>query len=650
MTFNADILALFLHLAALCVLPGAWIAFVPRLRSVDFGERFALAVAASPVVVVGQFYALRAFGVGFEDVVGVIPWLNAPVALAVLLRLRFPDAARIGTAALALVTLAVPVWLLSWRYVEHDPEQVFTAHTLIHVDVIYMLARGLLVPEEAELAGVSIGYHWLGHIQPALLCARIDQAPPWVYLWMNHLWLGGVVVLLTKGAAHLGARTAASVAGILMVVLGVNAVGYAAGVALPENLVETLKLNGLGWTYTPWLWKFQMFNQVTVGLAMFAAVAHVSLRGFWTDLDRTHLVVALVLLLGLGLVYPVMFPIGGAAAGLSWLFAAARDLRSPATERRAGVGRYVVAAVGLAVVAALVVVNLELITADRSGDAVRFFERRGMAKKAYDLLWVFLPFVVVLRVVGARHSGPHGVGARFALASAAFSLAAYVFLGVGALTAENKFIFTAAVSLGPAMALALQRWFDRTGSVLAVITVLVTGALLTWPVMHKCERTRGLYEPPHAVDSSAFHMVLGEDVPLAAAARAIVAEVPAEAVLITRDLPVHLPTFVRRSAFAPTRPDVIQRGVGLPGGMLLVAVRGQDQDLVQGRLNLVRDLFRGGDGVRAEALTAISAAVERPLAVVLSLPRDEAFLRWLEGREGGRTIHRDSEAAVHLIL
>ena len=124
---------------------------------------------------------------------------------------------------------------------------------------------------------------------------------------------------------------------------------------------------------------------------------------------------------------------------------------------------------------------------------------------------------------------------------------------------------------------------------------------------------------------------------------------PTDTVIVSLDCPVHLPSFVRRSAYAPTRPDEVLRGVGLDGGLLLVAVRGQSAEFVESRLKAVRSVFRGSGRARSAAFERIVEDIDRPVAFVLALPRDAALHEWVKSRGTAEIVWVDEHSAVHLV-
>ena len=60
----------------------------------------------------------------------------------------------------------------------HDPRlRAYTGHGWMHADTCYMFGRGMLFPEEAELAATARAYPWSAHLHQSLLSRVLDLPP-----------------------------------------------------------------------------------------------------------------------------------------------------------------------------------------------------------------------------------------------------------------------------------------------------------------------------------------------------------------------------------------------------------------------------------------------------------------------------------------
>lgn len=165
-----------LAFAILAFLPGQWITFGLALPKLPFWARFAGGAVLTPLVICLQFYALRLVGVPFDSTVILLVVLNLPVLVLLYLRRRdlvLPDR---RTLAGWFLVLFVPFLLLS-RLILDPYARVYTGHSWLYSDPIYMIANGNLLLQDPELVGVRLDYPWAGLVYEGILSYVIGSPP-----------------------------------------------------------------------------------------------------------------------------------------------------------------------------------------------------------------------------------------------------------------------------------------------------------------------------------------------------------------------------------------------------------------------------------------------------------------------------------------
>ena len=197
-----------LAIAALLLLPGAWIAFGLRDGSTPFGARLAWAIALSPLAVAGEFFLARRAAGSFVQTAWLVAALNIPAVILIWRRwrARIPSLYESSEWEMwrgVLVYAAVAACaILPWQA---DPVfRTFSWHGLLHLDVIYSIATEG-VPREAELAGAPLSYPWAPHVAWALEAAAAQKSPTLLYPLNNLLLLAAAGVLAYELGRSLGA-------------------------------------------------------------------------------------------------------------------------------------------------------------------------------------------------------------------------------------------------------------------------------------------------------------------------------------------------------------------------------------------------------------------------------------------------------------
>ncbi len=319
-----------LAFVVLALAPGAWIAFGLRLEELSFWVKLGLAVVLSPLVITAQFYLVRALGMPFGAAAVFLTLINLPASYLVWKhRGEIPRwSARewiVGAAA-----VVIPVVCVSSLLVNPDA-RIYSGHSWLHADANYMIARGYLVPEDPNLAGLRLSYP----VWPALvlqgLQSYVANCPPVCnYIWSNLLWLIATFGFAIAVANQMGGGKLAQVGCGVLLLLGTNPIGYLLMKLAPLHTYRQF------WgdpRYTPWVVKFLIFSPMAMALAMLMALIYLMLRS--SPLPNSTLVLVFLVLASIGILYPLLLPPACAMVGarLISLFAE-HDIRRFTTVRK----------------------------------------------------------------------------------------------------------------------------------------------------------------------------------------------------------------------------------------------------------------------------------------------------------------------------
>ncbi|MDR4496966.1 MAG: hypothetical protein MRK02_03430 [Candidatus Scalindua sp.] len=148
----------------------------------------------------------------------------------------------------------------------------FSWHSLFHTDVCYSFARGAMIPEEPELAGVSLAYPWIGHIYWSILAFSADLSPTVISLITNLVLMGSIGILYFALARELGASDLVALISLVVVALGTNVPGLIGWSIIQPND------NGVWWAIlgdlrtAPFIQKFSAFEAMTLGLSLYTGL------------------------------------------------------------------------------------------------------------------------------------------------------------------------------------------------------------------------------------------------------------------------------------------------------------------------------------------------------------------------------------------
>ena len=631
-------LGLFLVLA---VCPGGWIAFGLVLRDFAWHERVAIGIALSPAVVGVQLLALKLAGAGFPMTAAVVLAANA-VSILLIYRVGREAAPRwrpqghglaIATVCALVATLLVP-WLLIPSF------RTFAWHSLMHVDTIYELVRSPGLPGDAELAGLAPAYPWIGHAAWAIAGWAGDVAPMALFPLTNLLWLVVAAVLVYSIAIRAcGLHPAAAAAAVALANLGGQVLPLAAQLVSGDatRWREHFVLRA-----SPILEKYRGFETMPFGVALVAAIFLVSSLGVTREIRHRGVLLA-CLLSSLALVYPLLYPVGLAAALTAAGLLLARTTSVPrSVGRREAVAIFAATAVSLAffAVALRLYVPSETATSPlvMAGRKARFVEA-----------CVSLAFLAIVAAPGAiwairrRH-----VVLLFAMWLSACVASAYVLVDAGGL--EYKYVTIAALFMAPVAAKSLELCFRRPRglTVAALVTVSMLVSLdLAWFMRLRVNVPANLAAAPRLKDAG-FWLGLDPAEPESGWVEQVRATTPPETVVVARNARIHLGPFLQRSLYAPADADGDRSaGYSVPTRAHLVRERRYPPAFVDGRMATADRLVNPGSLAELTAALGEVLALGRPVAIHYPDP-PEQVLQWLRQASGGRQLWQGRGGVVWL--
>lgn len=643
------------------VLPGAWFSFGLKLSGYSFPARLALGVALSPVVIFVQFYALRIVGFSFETTVPLIVALNIPAMFLIFRRRSGITGCSKKFIMGGVVATSIPIALLLPQIV-NSQVRLFTGHTWMQSDIVYMLADGHLKLAEPELAGLSLAYPWGAHPYQAALSWITDSAPATSYIWTNIVLLLCMAALMMLITGEMGGNRLARVTSFLWLCLGFNFIGYMVFTMVPAATGGSFWEHGpykyawIGGDYriTPWFLKYFFLEQSVFGHCLIGAAALILLRMRRMEFEAGSAVLLGLVLVGIGLIYPVYFgPVVIAAVLACAIWAFLQRTSGDTDHFRKS------AAIGAAVVAASVITfaYLKVLTEDRVTPTI-IFPTLSISSLKYSTLKA-LGSIIVLgpMLTGAVLCFRHFLRDKqkfipeLTMFTAGLACAAmYVLLEIPKPSAEYKFLLVAGIFLAPFPSLAVQPYFDRFQRKELLLTC-VLGGVLAIPSGHKIY-TDFPWTPPWehpSAHTEGFDIRLDNDEPFAKVCESIRTKTPQETVLVVERSDLHYPTLTRRRLFAPPHQSLPHAGVFLMSSLLLGSQKGYGNRIVKERMTIVDQLYKSADNhIRNNSLQQI-LSLAAPAAVVLDLNEDAGLRDWLKDSYPDGMIFDNGATAVWLV-
>ena len=640
----------------LVFLPGAWITFGLPLKGFPYWAKVLTGAMLAPLVVAIQFYALRLVGVPFESCPSLLVLLNLPALYLILRRLprlELPDRrtlVAIGLVVVVVVASTAPFLLDAQK-------RLYTWEAWSQADVVYSLANGNLVLDDADLAGMTLSYPWAGHVYQAVLSYVIGTAPVANYIWFNYVWLAVIFGFAAGIVAELGGNSLSQVTVAIWLSFGVNFVGAVVGPLVPRAWITAHPILGNIWgdnRYTPWLDKVVFFGQMYFALGLFIAVVYLMIRPWFPDSRLHYLLLTGFLLTALGVIYPVLLPAACAVVGA----------RALAILLRLGPGWPRISAVEIvglgaacAVAAVITYAEVRFLTAGRaSASLFHLHNLREIRWTTVETIVVTSPLLAgfgfcLLRLwrgswQGSWRSlwhGPWREAARipFILGLGALvSFVPYILFDIPWYRNEYKFVFTAAICLAAFPSLALEPVLERLRR-LAVPAMAVTMIVLAAPLAHNVYTRTYVAYTRHGptVDTQQFALRLDSQEPLAGLLDAIRTGTPVQTLVVVQSADLHLPTLTERDLYVAPAQTVPSPGILISNDEMLTLVKGYPAEVVAERRADVQSLYTSDDPAKIRLSLSHMVLDGRPLALILDDQTDGHLREWLAENRIGRSLY-----------
>jgi hypothetical protein len=613
----------------LIFLPGAWITFGLRVNSISFWARFLIGVVLSPLVIAFQFYTLRLLGFSFQTTAYLLIVLNLPATYLIWRhRIQIVMPKRVTAFGIALV-FAIAAVALSPQLFDVQTS-AYMGHSWMHADTIYMLANGALIPEEPELAGIRQAYPWAGHIYHGVLSYLNDSPPPADYIWANLLWLLVAWGLTAAIVGELGGNDFAKVTSGIWLFFGLNFLGY------------PLKLGD--YRYTPFLLKYVFYNQMVIGLAMFTAILYLVIKRWPRGFSLSALFLITLLLGGLGIIYPILFPPACAVIGARVIVILLKRNESRTFQFKQ------VLAIGVVVLvaAALVAAHYRFVFQARiAAEPMQLNLTPNLVRKGLDSIVAPLAFwlglVLVFRDYWRTRRSALIVLVLGALASSALYIGLIIPVKV-----EYKFMFPVALCLVPFASLAADKYLSKLGN-LALPAFVLISLILMAPYVHKM-LTDFPWIPPERplLDVSGFGLRFDEGEELSSLYDAVRLQTPIETVIAISHTEYNLPTLTSRQMYVPP-DDTWYLGVNKSGDHLLLVNRGYGKKILEQRRSTLSWLFDPLEESQREQSLRKLLELDRPIAIILDMDQEADLRDWLHKEDIGRSITQEAGYIVWIV-
>jgi len=631
---------------ALTILPGSWIIYGLPAIGISPLAQLALAVALSPSVVGLQLVLLEGFGIPFATSANLLALLNLPCIFLLWRRFR---AERIGQRIESwllfvpplLMIIAIPV--LIWSLI--PGLRTYEWETMLQTDVVYAIVRNGVFVEETNLAGLSLAYGWISHSYWSLIGWIGDWAPTTIYPFTNVVWIIVTFVLSYElGKSGLGFHPVTALLGAVLLFLGTNAIGMVLLITTGSSEWWERYFGEI--RYSPFLSKFYSFDTLLWGMAVLIGlilVYTVALRMKATFLDC----MTFILLISLGLTYPVLFPAGLVLAGCFMLLAMVR-LTKDLPEYTSGE----ITRLGFATLLSVMAVSLYiwLTTADRDVAIFALSSPEDIRLKAFRFLGAMSP-LMAMAALPFIDSIRHRQEPALLLELSALPLsAAYILIDLTNL--EYKYVLAATIGLAFLAAAAVDPLFRQRPRLGEWIMTTITAGLVVINlllVFQARAHIPGNLAKGVPLDENSFWIGLRPSEPDSAWTRAIHEMTPENTVVIAQRPGVKLSVLVGRSMYMPSDLE----GGYVPGYNLnqrfyLLKQRGYSTDLYNRRLDVVETLYTSeNEGAISDALHALKE-LRRPVAIHFP-PQASYSLRWMNAQSIGRVLFSDGRNTVWFI-
>jgi hypothetical protein len=642
-----------LYVPLLLVLPGAWVAFGLRLDNLTWTLRLALALTLSPLVLPTLLLLLKFLGLSFAGASWIALILNLPAALLIWRRTMQSQLSHDWQHLWPIVASFAPLAMYTaYPWFTCQPYRVFGWHNFMQLDMIYVLARKTLLPEEPQMAGLPLAYPWFSHSFLAVVGWLSDVSPTYLLCVINPVLVLVCVVFWYAASRRLGLHPAVACFVVGLIGFSGNFIGTVWGALISNHASEAMwwGMRFGDFRTGPFLAKFNQLQAMNFGLTVFSSLVLVCVIACR---ERVRFLAALVgvLLAAVSLIYVTIFPVAVLLVGCLlalMVIPMARDM--PAYTRveiiRLGVALLLAGLLTYAYMAwmtsELTKPGMELIISVRS--LLRKAVRAGLSL----LIPGTLAMYVVLTTLRQRRAPI------LLLAGASVgAILLFIFTRMSSNAIEYKFLFCAIITLallaGSAVDTVARRHPKMAWAACGVMVTVLLALHLFHSYLLEAHYPPNLTYGPQ-VDEGSFWVSLDPSEADAAWTRAVRERTPEDTVIVVDQTRHHLGSYLARSLLVPVDRDNWQSRVGYTetGEFNLVTLRGYPQDEFKRRLALIDSLYTETDPGTLRRLMQSLRAMNRPIVIHFAR-QGIPLLQWLKWAGLGRALFTDSGQEVWFI-
>ena len=613
-----------------------------RLDELNWRTRFALGAALSPVVLGLQLYSLRRVSLDFPTAVIVIVFLNLPSLFLILRSLPEVNLRRLFslTTCVALIICSSLVGLMVTLWLAIPNFRTVSWHALLHTDIVYLVTRTPFLVEEPDLANIALAAPWMDHVYWSITGWLTDFPPTVLYPISNVIWLVVAFLLGYELAVQgLGLQSATALWSAGLTFVGTNVIG-----AL--GFFFTGKWEVLGdIRYTPVLGKYFNFDVMPFAFALIIGLSLLCVVIVEKDARRVWSIVPMVLI-AIGLVYPIVFPVGCLLVSFTLILLYARTLGNFRKSARI----WLPLCVGFVFSVIAFLAYLQVIISERSVSTYQLHTFDVMKTRLRYSVVALLP----LLIVGAPFIFK-GIrvwrGSIILLAGTALiCIALYITVALSNL--EYKFILAATLILMPLAAggleILLLRW-RRLRWLLSAVTA--PGLVLFFALLilkTGVQIPDNLANTPAVIEDS-FLLRLDKKESDSGWTGAVRQETPEDTIVVLNSSRIHIASFANRALFFPGLGDGdAMAGYSVPKEYYLLGQRGYPKAKFDSRSSIVRTIYTESNLDKvADALRTL-LELQRPIAVHFANPYTPSLL-WLKKSNIGAELYSDSTNVVWFI-
>jgi hypothetical protein len=628
-------------LAAMTILPGSWLTFGISLDELNWRTRLALGAALSPIVLGIQLYVLRILHVDFAPAVLVILFINLPCLILIkrnLPRINFRGFSTAFWVASLILSSLIGLMLTLWVFIPNL--RTVSWHALVHTDIVYLIARNPFLREEPDMANVALAAPWMDHVYWSITGWLTDWPPTVIYPISNIIWLIIAFVLAYELASQgLGLQNPTALLSVGFTFIGTNVVGAV-------GFLVSGKWEFLGdIRYTPLLGKYFAFETIPFALALViglslvcALILEKNTKSLWS--------LAPILLIALGIVYPILFPVGCLLVAFTMVL-----LWKPSSNNSQHVTRIgLPLGIGFLVSLFVFLAYLPAITAERSVSTFQFHTLDTFKTNTRYAVAALLPFLIfgspfIIRGVLFRRRSTilltlAGLGC----------IGLYLLFGLSNL--EYKFILAATLLLMPLAAGGIEVLVWQSVRLRWILSAMTPPALALFFafLIFKTEVhiPDNLANTPKILEDS-FWLQLDRKEGDSGWTGAVRRMTPEDTILVLHSSRINIASFANRALFFPGFGDGdAMAGYSVQKDYYFLEQRGYSRVSYDFRSKTVQALYTETDVAKLAEVVSSLLTFHRPIAIHF-LDRDTPSLIWMKQNNIGSQLYSDSKNVIWFI-